>query len=122
MSRIVHQLPKTLAIPAQSRQAKKPSRAKNLSRRRSKNIPFCNHPKSVASFRYPASSKRGVRVVTNVEAGCGGRERGSGRLARARTAKPCGPGAATLALSERNDPLMTGAKEPGPRGELGVSR
>jgi hypothetical protein len=27
----------------------------------------------VASSRYPASSKRGVRVVTNVEAGCGGR-------------------------------------------------
>ncbi len=66
--------------------------------------------------------RRGVRVVTNVEAGCGGRERGSRRLARARTAKPCGPGAPTLALSERNDPLMTGARKPGPRGELGVSR
>jgi hypothetical protein len=34
-----------------------------------------------------------------------------------RTAKSCGPGAPTLALSERNDPLMTVAKEPGHRGE-----
>jgi hypothetical protein len=34
-----------------------------------------------------------------------------------RTAKSCGSGAPTLALSERNDPLMTGAIEPGPREE-----
>ena len=34
-----------------------------------------------------------------------------------RTAKSCGPGAPTLALSERSDPLMTVAKEPGHRGE-----
>ena len=66
--------------------------------------------------------ERGVRVVTNVEVGCGGRVGDSRRLTHTRTAKPCGPGAPTLALSERNDPLMTGAKEPGPRGELGVSR
>ena len=32
-----------------------------------------------------------------------------------RTAKSCGPGAPTLALSERSDPLMTVAKEPGHR-------
>ncbi len=43
--------------------------------------------------------RRGVRVVTNVEAGCGGRDRGGRRLARARTVKPCGPGAPKQALS-----------------------
>ena len=53
------------------------------------------------SLRRPASSKRGVRVVTNVEAGCGGRDRGSRRLTRARTAKPCGPGAPKQALRSR---------------------
>jgi hypothetical protein len=52
---------------------KKTFARENLSRRRSKNIPLWIYPKSVASSRYPASSKRGVRVVTNVEAGCGGR-------------------------------------------------
>jgi hypothetical protein len=52
---------------------KKTSRAKNLSRPARKNIPLFTAPKSVASSRHPASSKRGVRVVTNIEAGCGGR-------------------------------------------------
>jgi hypothetical protein len=39
-----------------------------------------------------------------------------------RTAKSCGSSAPTLALSWRNDPLMTGAKKPGPRGEHEGSR
>jgi hypothetical protein len=39
------------------------------------------------------------------------------RIMLQRTAKSCGPGAPTLALSERNDPLMTGARKPGPRGD-----
>src|SRR5450755_868537 len=34
------------------------------------------------------------------------------RAAFVRTAKSCGSGAPTLALSERNDPRMTGAKKP----------
>jgi len=45
--------------------------------------------------------KRGVRVVTNVEVGCGGRESAARRAAWSRTAKPCGPDAPTLALSFR---------------------
>jgi len=52
---------------------KKTFARENLSRLARKNILFCNHPKSVASFRHPASSTRDVRVVTNAEAGCGGR-------------------------------------------------
>jgi hypothetical protein len=51
--------------------------------------------------------------------------RGHSRARLSRTAKPCGPGAPTLALSPgaRNARFgMTGAKEPGPRGERGVSR
>jgi hypothetical protein len=39
------------------------------------------------------------------------------RAAFVRTAKSCGSGAPTLALSERNDPLMTVAKKPGHREE-----
>jgi hypothetical protein len=34
-----------------------------------------------------------------------------------RTAKSCGSGAPTLALSSWDDPRMTGAIEPGPREE-----
>jgi hypothetical protein len=45
-----------------------------------------------------------------------------GRMMLQRTAKSCGSGAPTLALSERNDPRMTGAKEPGPREEHEGSR
>jgi hypothetical protein len=47
------------------------------------------------------------------------------RTRLSRTAKPCGPGAPTLALSSQRRPRVsraTGAKEPGPRGERGVSR
>jgi hypothetical protein len=42
-----------------------------------------------------------------------------------RTAKPCGPGAPTLALSRRRClriALTTVARKPGHRGERGVSR
>ena len=38
-----------------------------------------------------------------------------------RTAKPCGPDAPTLASSSRNYPQATVAKEPGHRGEHGIS-
>jgi hypothetical protein len=63
-----------------------------------------SHHPQIDGFISPSRlDQRGVRVVTNVEAGCGGR--GSvrrfcaRRLAPTRTAKPCGPGAPTLALS-----------------------
>ena len=69
--------------------------------------------------------KRGVRVVTNagwdaVDAAVSLDERRC-----ARTAKSCGPGAPTLALSFRRDAIpaeVTVAKEPGPRGEREISR
>ncbi len=40
-----------------------------------------------------------------------------------RTAKPCGPGAPTLALSRAEVfRAAMGARKPGPQGELGISR
>ncbi|HZV05004.1 MAG TPA: hypothetical protein VE999_07985 [Gemmataceae bacterium] len=42
------------------------------------------------------SDQRGVRVVTNVERNCGGREDAVRRAAWPRTAKSCGPGAPML--------------------------
>src|SRR5580704_10863287 len=77
----------------------------DLSVRHAQNFSF-GKSETVFLSSHPASSKRGVRVVTNVEAGCGGRERGGRRLTRARTAKPCGPGAPKQALSSRgfNEP------------------
>ncbi len=46
--------------------------------------------------------RRGVRVVTNVEAGCGGRgELRDDERSLSRTAKPCGPDTPTLVLSLR---------------------
>ena len=39
-----------------------------------------------------------------------------------RTAKSCGPGAPTLALSERSDPLMTVARKPGSPRRARISR
>ena len=39
-----------------------------------------------------------------------------------RTAKSCGPGAPTLALSERSDPLMTVARKPGSPRRSRISR
>ena len=48
-----------------------------------------------------------------------------GRTTLQRTAKPCGPGAPTLALSPQRCVRIlrvTVAKEPGHRGERGVSR
>ena len=101
--------------------------------------------------RIPPHEEGRFAIVTNVEAGCGGRDgsqashaderadppsresrrdryqaRCTGSRARlSRTAKPCGPGAPTLALSSQRRPRVsraTGAKEPGPRGERGVRR
>ena len=47
--------------------------------------------------------RRGVRVVTDVAAGCGGRERVARRATRERTAKSRGPGTPTLVSSLRDD-------------------
>src|SRR5438270_10807936 len=44
------------------------------------------------------------------------------RTLLARTAKPCGPDAPTLASSWRSNPQATVARKPGHRGELGISR
>jgi hypothetical protein len=56
--------------------------------------------------------------------GCGGREGGARRAMLTRTAKSCGPGAATLALSSRGtqSARATVAKEPVHRGERDISR
>jgi hypothetical protein len=62
--------------------------------------------------------KRGVcAIVTKREAGCDGRDGDArdfscGRTALMRTAKSCGPGAPTLALSEQNDLFATVATSP----------
>jgi hypothetical protein len=45
--------------------------------------------------------ERDVRVVTDVEAESDGRDRIAGRAMLSRTAKTCGSGAPTLALSSR---------------------
>src|SRR5262249_29141117 len=37
------------------------------------------------------------------------------------TAKACGPGLPTLRSSKQSDLLATGARKPGPRGELAIS-
>ena len=71
-------------------------------------------------FRWSRSHKRGAsRSSRTLGAGCGGRGSVARRAILTRTAKACGPGAPTLALSFRgnNFARVTGAKEPGPRGE-----
>src|SRR3569833_1071709 len=74
-----------------------------------------NHPDASA---HPASSERGVRVVTNVEAGCDGHGRCARRAQSTWTAKSCGPGAPELASSLRcslTSTRTTGAIKPVPR-------
>jgi hypothetical protein len=79
-------------------------------------------------FRFPcpfnwwllASSrldKRGVRVVTNARWDAMDAAVSKRRATLRRTAKSCGPGAPTLALSLWDGPQVTVAKEPGHRGE-----
>jgi hypothetical protein len=80
---------------------------------------FASHRPSIGGyFRRPASIRGAYRdrhgrwVRDAVDAMAAQDER-----RHSRTAKSCGPGAPTLALSWRSDPLMTVAKEPGHRGE-----
>jgi hypothetical protein len=70
----------------------------------------------------PAREKGVSRSSRTLGPECDGRGNIVARLARgrtmlSRTAKSCGPDAPTLASSERQHPLMTGAIKPGPRGE-----
>jgi hypothetical protein len=67
-----------------------------------KNISVFQKPESVVVLAPSRLGKRGVRtIVTKREAGCGGRGCDARRATRSRTAKSCGPGAPTLALSFR---------------------
>jgi hypothetical protein len=75
----------------------------------------------------PLPASRGLEegrfaIVTNVGNGMRWTRPRVRRSSRSRTEKSCGPGAPTLALNQRYDPLMTGAKKPGPRGELEGNR
>src|SRR5205807_8151564 len=81
-------------------------------------------PKSVATFRSSRPLERGVsRSSRTLGAGCGGRDSDARRAALMRTAKACGPGTPTLVSSLRKlFPQATVAKEPGHRGERGISR
>ena len=56
-------------------------------------------------------------IVTDVGAGCGGREQRFRRVRGSRTAKSCGPDAPTLASSLRRESQATVANKPGHRGE-----
>ena len=79
---------------------------------------FRDHPNQTYKSRRPASFSRGVsRSSRTLGAGCDGRRRHADERRRLRTAKSCGSGAPTLALSQWYDPLMTVAKEPGHRGD-----
>jgi len=81
-------------------------------------------PKSLASFCASRPDQRGVRVVTNVGAGCDGRFGNARRTMPGRTAKSCGPDAPTLASSSREASFLgaTVARKPGHRGEREISR
>src|SRR5258708_808469 len=76
--------------------------------------------KSITTASRPTEGR--FAIVTDVGAGCDGRESGARRALLPRTAKSCGSGAPTLALSQWYDPLMTVAKEPGHREELEGNR
>jgi hypothetical protein len=69
--------------------------------------------------RHPASSERGVRVVTIRRGGLRWTCRRQLTSATARTAKSCGPGAPVLALSREALTRLAddGGKNAGPRGE-----
>ena len=81
-----------------------------------KNISLSPSGKSKLRLAPSRLFERGVRVVTNVGAGCGGRDGVARRAAPARTAKSCGPDAPTLVSSWRSNPPMTVANKPGHRG------
>src|SRR5437016_8657021 len=61
MSRIVHQLPKTLAIPAQSRRANRLARAESCPAISQKIFRFALPPNQTYNFRRPASTRGAYR-------------------------------------------------------------
>ena len=73
--------------------------------------------------RCPALAERGAsRSSRTLSAGCDGRDGTSaqalrGRVMLSRTEKSCGPGIPTLMPSRRDVSPMTGARQPGPRGD-----
>ena len=80
--------------------------------------------KSAAWLRAAHPNEGRVAIVTNVAMGCGGRQTRDRRARARRTAKPCGPGAPTLASSswEASFSGAMVARKPGHQGERGVSR
>jgi hypothetical protein len=82
-------------------------------------------PDTLHLRRHPAPTRRGVsRSSRNVGREAMDAKRALDESALSRTAKPCGPDAATLASSSREASFlgMTVAKKPVHRGELGISR
>jgi hypothetical protein len=72
----------------------------------------------------PPPQEGRIAIVTDVGSGMRWTLWSRETSAPMRTAKSCGPGAPTLALSFRRDTIpakVTGAKEPGPRGEHEVT-
>jgi len=83
----------------------------SLRRLRPRMRTMCGLPQHPALSR-PHQEGR-IAIVTNVEAGCGGRGGDARRAAPTRTAKSCGPGAPTLASRSWTNSRTTVAKEPG---------
>src|SRR6266576_3652530 len=76
------------------------------------------NPKSDRSSAQPVPQEGRFPIVTDVGSGMRWtRELRKTNASVTRTAKSCGSGAPTLALSWRDDPPMTVAKEPGHREE-----
>jgi hypothetical protein len=79
---------------------KSPPNAQNLSSPpRKKYFAFSETQISCNVRAVPSSQEGRLAIVTDVEAGCGGRKQCRYTGALVRTAKACGPGAPTLALS-----------------------
>jgi len=88
-----------------------------------KNILLNPSGKSLLKIRASHPREGRIMIVTNVAVGCCGRGSCDGRARLKRTAKSCGPGAPTLALSfVEMIREATVAKKPGHRGEREVSR
>src|SRR3954454_13679794 len=71
------------------------------------------------SLRPSRLVQRDVRVVTNVEVGCDGRDCCARRAQPSRTAKSCGPGLSTLRSAQRAKGALSqnGGKKADPQGE-----
>jgi hypothetical protein len=86
---------------------------------------LCRRANQIQNSRRPASARGALRTSSTWSAGCDGRGMSLDEGRCARTAKPCGPDAPTLASSRRGCSSiapMTVARKPGHRGEHGGSR